>query len=206
MKIALLGATGGTGQSFINQAVANGHKIKALARTPLKLPTIHPNLETQAGNVFNIPSMISLFRGCDAVVSTFGISSIWQARKPNGLYSVGGENVLEAMKQSGVKRLVFVTSSGVEPQEDDGLFFRYVFKPIFLERMYGDMRLVEKKIHESQVDFTIVRPPYLTNGELTGAYRISSEGNFKDDKDLSRADPKRSRNGTYSPKGTRWRL
>lgn len=188
MNIALLGATGGTGLAFINQAVANGHKVKALARSPLNLPTIHPNLETKAGNVHNISSMVSLFEGCDAVVSTFGISGLWQARKPNGLYSIGGSNVIEAMKTAGVNRLIFVTSSGVEPQENDGWFFKYVFKPIFLEKMYDDMRIIEEKIRQSELDYTIVRPPYLTDGRLTENYRVSSTGNFKDDKDLSRSD------------------
>ncbi|CCH54922.1 hypothetical protein BN8_04141 [Fibrisoma limi BUZ 3] len=188
MRIALLGATGGTGLSFLEQALGNGHTIKALARTPENLTINHPNLVIQAGNVFTVSSLTSLMQDTDVVVSVFGISGIWQARKPRGLYSIGGTNVIKAMQETGHKRLLAVTSSGVEPQPNDGFFFKYIFKPLFLEKMYEDMRILEKNILTSNLDYTIVRPPYLTDGPLTGQYRISATGNFADDKDLSRAD------------------
>ncbi|MGF7216624.1 putative NADH-flavin reductase [Spirosoma lacussanchae] len=188
MKIALLGSTGGTGLAFIDQALANGHEVKALARNPLALSINSPNLEIMAGNVFNVSSLTALFQGVEVVVSAFGIAGLWQARKPGGLYSVGGGNVIEAMAKTSVQRLLVVTSSGVEPQENDNFFFRYLLKPLFLKKMYEDMAQLEKKVTSSGLAYTIVRPPYLTNGPLTGQYRVAVNRNFSDDKDLSRTD------------------
>ena len=50
------------------------------------------------------------------------------------------------------------------------------------------MKVMEKFISDSDINFTIVRPPYLTNGPLTKNYRIILNDWFIDDKDLSRAD------------------
>lgn len=188
MKIALLGATGGTGLSFMHQALARGHEIKALARNPLSIKMDHPNLQPQAGDVFKAASLVDLFKDTEIVISAFGIAGLWQARKPGGLYSIGGGNVVAAMQKVGLQRLILVTSSGVEPQENDNFFFKYVLKPIFLQAMYEDMAILEKKIISSGLNYTLVRPPYLTNGPLTGQYRTSPNKNFTDDKDLSRAD------------------
>lgn len=52
-------------------------------------------------------------RGADAVVFVAGVASVWQSRKGTTLYSVGGGNVLQAMKETGVRTLIAVTSSGV---------------------------------------------------------------------------------------------
>jgi putative NADH-flavin reductase len=188
MKISLLGATGGTGLSFIQQALAKEHQVTALARTPEALTIKHPRLTIQKGNVFDRSSLVSFMTGADVIVSTFGIAGLWQARKPGGLYSIGGGNVVEAMQQASVRRLLIVTSSGVEPQENDNFFFKYLLKPFFLEAMYQDMKILEEKVCSSTLDYAIVRPPYLTNGPLTGKYRLSRNRNFTDDKDLSRAD------------------
>ncbi len=87
MKIAILGSTGGTGIELINQGLALNYKIVAMARNPENLTVIdpHPNLEIKQGNIFNIESISNVISGCDVVISSIGISSIFKARKPNGV-------------------------------------------------------------------------------------------------------------------------
>jgi putative NADH-flavin reductase len=190
MKIAILGSTGGTGIELINQGLALNYKIVAMARNPENLTVIdpHPNLEIKQGNIFNIESISNVISGCDVVISSIGISSIFKARKPNGVYSKGTANLIEAMKATGVNQLIAISSSGVEPSPTDPFIFKKIIKPIFLDKMYEDMLVMESSLKASQLDWTIVRPPYLTNGPQTASYRISIDENFKDDKDLSRAD------------------
>ncbi|MFN7118661.1 MAG: NAD(P)-dependent oxidoreductase [Saprospiraceae bacterium] len=188
MKIAILGSTGGTGLAFIEQALAAGHTVNALARRPEAITIQHPNLKIYKGDVFDVLSLERIIRDSDTVVSSVGIASIWKARKTNGLYSQGTANIIQAMKNVGKNRLIVVSSGAVEKQPNDPWFFTYLIKPLFLNPMYDDMRLMERALRESGLNYTIVRPPYLTDKALTGKYRLSRGKNFTDDKDLSRQD------------------
>lgn len=70
----------------------------------------------------------------------------------------------------------------------DGWFYTNVLKPLFLGNMYEDMQRMENVLEASGIDYTIVRPPYLTKGPPTGAYRVQRHENFRDDKSLSRGN------------------
>jgi len=54
--------------------------------------------------------------------------------------------------------------------------------------MYADLRLMEGIVKASRTDWTIIRPPRLTNGPLTGHYRIEINGFLKNGLKISRAD------------------
>jgi len=110
------------------------------------------------------------------------------ARKVEDLYSRTTRNLLHAMQANDHRRIVVVSSSGVEPQANDNWFYVHVLKRFFLSNMYADMLRMEQLIVRSDFDYTIVRPPYLTGGALTGTYRISKGQNFTDDKTLRRQD------------------
>lgn len=186
MKIALLGVTGPTGRSLLERTLANGHDVVALARRPEAVAARASNLRVVAGDVMVPATLPAALAGCDAVVSCVGVSGLLQARKGTTLYSVGTRNLTAAMRAAGVARLVVVSSGGVEPQPNDGWFFRRVLKPFFLEPMYVDMRVMERELQASDLQWTIVRAPYLTNGAFEPAYRVSPDRPFADDRNLSR--------------------
>jgi len=189
MKIAIVGATSGTGRAFVDMAVETGHEIVALARRPDALASYGTKITVRRADVRDPASLEgALADGADVMISLFGASGLFEARKVEDLYSVGTQNVVTACKARGIRRLVSVSSSGVEPQENDPWIFRAVLKPIFLENMYKDMLRMEDAIKGSGLDWTIVRPPYLTNGPLTKRYRIKKGSAFEDDKNLSRRD------------------
>lgn len=188
LDVSVIGPTGGTGQSLVEQALEAGHTVRALARRPDAVVARGERLRVLKADVFDPASLAAAIDGTDAVVFCAGVASLWQARKPTTLYSQGIANTVAAMRERGVRRLVVVSSGGVEPQESDPWFFTYLLKPLFLKGMYADMRLMEAAVRESGLDWTIVRPPYLTKGPLTRSYRVSPDRNFEDDKDLSRHD------------------
>lgn len=185
MKIGILGATGGTGLSLLDQALAREHEVVAVARTPAKLNRSHARLTVAKGDVRSAESLVAPLTGCDAVVSCVGVTGLLEARKGTDVYSVGTRNVMQAMHQAGVRRLLVVSSGGVEPQPSDGWFYKKILKPFFLEPIYADMRIMETELRATALDWTIVRPPYLT-GPMRQDYRVSADGPFPEDKNLGR--------------------
>jgi putative NADH-flavin reductase len=94
------------------------------------------------------------------------------------------------MEKIGVRRLISLSSHGVgDTREMLPLLYKYVIVPIFLRRAFDDHEVQENYIKQSRLDWTIVRPTALTDGQRTGAYRHGvpvSEKNLKNK--ISRAD------------------
>lgn len=187
MRIVVLGATGGTGKALVEQALAADHEVVVVARRPEALGLQHPHLTVLKGDARDAASLTPAFRGAEAIVSCVGVAGLLEARKGTTLYSEGTRAICAAMADAGARRLIVVSSSGTEPQENDGWFFKNVLKPLFLEPIYKDMRVMESELRSQDLDWTIVSPPYLTGGPVNPGYRVSDRGNVPNDKDLSRA-------------------
>lgn len=189
MHVFIFGATGPTGQLVLNNLLDAGHRVTALARNPAKLAAPDsPRLQRLQGDVMNPDTYQEALRSVDAVVSLLGTGS---STKPTTIYSAGGQAILSAMRGAGVKKLITITSGGV--QDDDptiqrSFFYKYVGL-WWLRHIYADMKRWEAILSENQdIDWICVRPTYLVKGSLTGVYRVretySPEGGWK----ISRAD------------------
>jgi len=166
MKIAIFGATGGTGRQIIHQALAQSHYIQALVRDPARLPIDHPNLVVVQGDVLDPIKVESVIQGSEAVIVTLGTT----ANNPDDIVSRGTAAVVEGMKRAGVKRLIAVTSIGVGDSKDQvPLAFKMLMKTI-LKKPMEDKERQEGIIKASGMDWTIVRPGGLTDGPATGQY------------------------------------
>lgn len=105
----VLGATGGTGKHFVAQALANGHKVRALVRTPekleqLKLPTGDGNLEVVRGSITDPVNIDDLVKGVDYVVSMLGDKVLQSKEKINAAFV---KKLVPSMRQHGVKRFLY---------------------------------------------------------------------------------------------------
>ncbi len=190
MQVAIIGATGGTGRSFVEQALAANHEVTALARTPAKLQELSTRARIIQADGRDAASLKAALDGrFDAVVSIVGANGLLEARRVTDLYSVTTRNLIAAMQERQLSRLVVVSSGGVEPQPSDNWFYVHVLKRFFLGPMYKDMLAMERLLEASSFDYTIVRAPYLTGGAKPGGkYRVSVGQEFVDDKSLSRGD------------------
>ncbi|MEM9488064.1 MAG: SDR family oxidoreductase [Myxococcota bacterium] len=189
MKIGLIGATGGSGRHLVDLAMAAGHEVTALARTPSKLADVADRIQVVRADGRDLDSLQdALAARFDAVVSIVGASTLMQARKVTDLYSVTTDNLITACHATETRRLIVVSSSGVEPQPNDNWFYVHILKRFFLGPMYEDMLRMEERLEASDLDYTIVRPPYLTKGAPTEKYRVSVGTNFDDDRSLRRGD------------------
>jgi putative NADH-flavin reductase len=96
------------------------------------------------------------------------------------------------MRAVGTKRLVWVSSGGVNPRRDseDGLIFNWIIKPILGKTTYEDMRRMEQLVTNSDMDWTIVRPGRLFDAQNVSSYQLEEDA-YKVSKDslkTSRAD------------------
>jgi putative NADH-flavin reductase len=189
-NLLIIGANGGIGRQAVNQALIMGHHVTALVRNPAKLPLTHPNLKIVRADITQPLSFLNLFAGHDVIISAIGVSGGFND-PPTTLYSQGALNILREMKQSGIRRAFFISASAVETNPLLPLFVRLASKYIIqklLANMYTDLRLMEKLVKESELDWTIVRPPRLIDSQLTDKYRIAVNRFLKNGLKISRSD------------------
>jgi putative NADH-flavin reductase len=181
MHIALFGATGGTGRQVLDQALAQGHAVSALVRDPSKLAE-RTGLTLVVGDVLDQTATTRCVQGVDAVICVLGSHG---SREP--IEALGTRVILDAMRDTGVRRLIAVTSLGVgDSREQINWAFRVIMdltlKPIMMAKEEQ-----ERLIKASGLDWTIVRPGGLTDGPRTGAYRFGRDRSIKGGR-ISRAD------------------
>ena len=168
MHILVFGASGRTGQEVVRQALTSGHDVSAFVREPSKLAVQHARLRLIQGNVADAASVSAAVEGHDAVVSTLGVSV---PLKHDPAVIEGVRNIVGAMQATGVRRLIYQSFVGVtESRAAVGFVLRYV-APIPLRDEIRDHEAKEAIVRGSGTDWTIVRPPKLTNGPASGSYR-----------------------------------
>ena len=189
MKLTILGATGATGISLTSQALAAGHEVTAVVRDP------------------DPPDRAGLIPGCGPSPPTS-----WtphpsprpsRARTPSSL-TVGPRgtgpttviqdsvhSIIRAMDKTGTRRFLQISGS-IVADEGESAYMRYVIKPVarrtFLRHVCADMRHGEDEIRDSDLDWTIFRPPGLNGKPATGAYRTAIDRNLAHGFTVSRAD------------------
>jgi putative NADH-flavin reductase len=185
-KVLIVGATGGTGRSLVEQALTAGHSVTAFVRNPEKVGRHHERLRVVAGDAASgAPSLSQAMRGQDAVISTLGRG---QSFKADSLIQRSVPHLLAAMQEHGVRRLVFTSALGVAETVQQIPLMMRVFARLLLRDIYADKAAGEALIRRSELEWTIVHPVGLTNGPLTGTYRAGERLALRGFPTISRAD------------------
>jgi putative NADH-flavin reductase len=187
MKLAVFGATRGSGRHAVEQALAAGHEVVAVARRPESIALRHPALRVVQGDILDPASTAAAIAGRDAVLSTVG---------PKGpgattLFSEGVGNLINGMRLAGVRRLICISAVGVDP-ESRIAFPQSVLLPllrVLLRGVWADALRMETALGQQVgLDWTAVRAPMLTNGPRTGRFRTSLNTHVGNVRSISRAD------------------
>lgn len=187
MDLAIVGATGGTGRHLVEQALARGHRVTAVARDPAQLVQQHANLRIVRGDVLDPGTLGPALAGAEAVLCALGSPG----RAPTTVYSAGTRHILAALARDKPRRLVTVAAGAYVRDPADRPVVRLVVKPLLtrlLRGPYDDMRRMEAVVRASETDWTIVRPARLTDGPRTGRYRLAFEGAVPGGWTIARAD------------------
>jgi putative NADH-flavin reductase len=199
MKLTIFAATGGVGRQILEQAVAAGHDVTAVVRSPGKLAG-QPVRIVAADLADPDPTVLkSAVEGADAVLSGLGARSAAEA----GVAWRGTRAIVEAMQATGVRRIIVVSAApiGTVPSPDrprpprhdpgDGFFMRHLgarFARTAFRTHYADLARMEDILRGSGLDWTVSRPPKLTNKPLTGVYRTAIGRNIRGGWSIPRAD------------------
>jgi putative NADH-flavin reductase len=189
MKITVFGATGGIGGHGVRQALGAGHNVTAVVRDPARFDVSHPALEVATVPGLTDPEVLRpVLEASDAAISGVGP----RGRKDGPVASSTTRGILRAMEASGVRRFVAVSAVPVGPvPKGESFVNRRILLPFisaFARDVYVDLAEMEDEIRRSTTEWTIVRPPKLTNKPLTGKYRTIVGGNVPHGYTISRAD------------------
>jgi putative NADH-flavin reductase len=184
MKLTIFGATGA---HLVGQALAAGHEVTAVVRDPARMADRgSPRLRVAAADVMDPAAITSLVVGADAVLTAIGPRGVG----PTTVSQDSVRAIITAMQRAGATRLLTVSGSMVT---DEGLGFlmkRVVFPlvRVRLRHVCADMRGAEALVRASGLDWTIMRPPTLTDKPPRGRYRTPVDRNLPGGASLSRAD------------------
>ena len=153
MKLFVIGATGRTGREVIQQALARGHHVTAFVRSPKSITSRDDRLTVLKGNAMDEHQLSDAMRDHDAVLSTLGPREVF---KPNSLLQDSALATTRAMSRSGVKRLVVLSAAAHFP----GIPNRIA--SFILRNHMRDSLAMEEIVQASDLDWTIARPPRLT--------------------------------------------
>jgi len=174
MKIALIGATGFVGSAILKEALYRGHEVTAIVRNPDTL-TPHEKLRPMKGDVYNEDEVVRLVAGHDAVISAFNPG--WSNPDIYSQQIKGTHSIINGVKKSGVKRLLFVGGAGsleVTPgvQSVDMPGFPAEYKQGALATRDA-LNMLRK---ESGLEWSFLSPSAdLFPGQRTGKFRLGTD-------------------------------
>jgi uncharacterized protein YbjT (DUF2867 family) len=179
MNIAVLGATGGTGRLVVEQALAAGHTVTALVRSPEKLAVRNPNIHVVAGQATDPSAVARVLDRADALISTLGGGG--------SVISDSTRAIVEAAHQAGVSRVILLSSFLVERDRFNPV--TRLLTGVAMGSMIKDKKAGEKALRESNLDWTIVYASSLTNGPAGGQVAVLTEtGRWNLSHRIARAD------------------
>jgi putative NADH-flavin reductase len=181
MRLFILGATGGTGRQLIGQALARGHQVTAFVRSPEKLGARQQGLSVQQGDPRDAAALNVALSGHDAVLSALGPPG----PRRSTILRDSARSTVSAMQSAGMRRLLIVSAAILF--EDMGVLAALLRRTLLRNVVVGSGEM-EQIVAASNLEWTIVRPPRLTNAPPTGRYQIADNRFPPGKRTLSRAD------------------
>ena len=175
-RIALFGASGQTGQQFLDAALAKGYTVKALVRNPENITQKSTKLTVIKGDVLNSDDVMQTLKDTDIVVSLFGHVK----NSPEWLQTDGTNNIISSMKVCKVDKIISLSGGGLPfPSKDEPKFADKIIKTIMkivVPKILNDAVKHHEALAASGLKWIIVRGPRLNNAPKSGSYRVGWVG------------------------------
>jgi uncharacterized protein len=170
MHILIFGATGRVGSGMVAHALSDEHQVTVLVRTPEKFQIDDENLSLVQGNVLNQGDIAKAMQGIDVVISALNTDGTSTLSESMPL-------IIEAMQKEGIKRIITVGTAGILQSRVTPDLLRYQSSESKRKstRAAEEHHRVYNLLKQSTLDWTIVCPTYLPNGEAVGHYRVERD-------------------------------
>ncbi|MEU1272631.1 NAD(P)H-binding protein [Streptomyces sp. NPDC005799] len=191
--LLVLGGNGRTGSHVLTQAVARGHRVRALVRDPHTLQAPH-GVELIQGTPSNIDDLRKAAQGCAAVISALNNSRAsdnpWaKPVSPPMFMTEATRNTLAVMSEQDIRRVVVTsTQNAGDGRADLNPVFKAVVRFSTLKAGFDDHDGVDEVVRASDTDWTLVRAVLLTEGSIVTPVRAAEAGADKPGTRINRAD------------------
>lgn len=167
MNILVLGATGRVGSHIVTYALHDRHHVTVLVRTPEKIQINNENLTIIQGNVLNKDDIVRAIHGIDVVISALNTDG-------TTTLSESMPFIIEAMENEGIKRIITIGTAGILQSRATPNSLRYQSSESKQKstRAAKEHHKVYDVLKQSTLEWTIICPTYLPDGERVGNYRI----------------------------------
>jgi len=190
MKVIVFGATGGIGRLLVAGALDHGHAVTAFVRIG---QTLEPRdgLHVVQGDLFDAQSVGDAIDGHRAVFSALGAGA--RTLKADPVLSRAVPLIISGMHFHMVDRIIAVGAAGAlypagKYQPPIAVLLFAIARSTVLRHPIADQRAQERFLAASGLDYTIIRPPRLTDGPATGKYRVLPDALPSSSRRISRAD------------------
>ena len=168
MRIAVLGASAGIGLHCVRLALQKGHEVVTLSRRVVPIPDQATLIRVQGSATDGI-AVRTAVEGADAVLVTIGTKS----PLPTTMFSDSSRVLLQVLKETGSSPILLIlTGFGTGDSWSYNSFPMRILFALVLKQVYADKGVQEQLIASGYSRWEIVRPGRLTNGNMTGRYRV----------------------------------
>lgn len=170
MNILILGATGRVGSQIVKLALHDGHHVTVLVRTPEKIQITNGKLTIIQGSVLNEDDIVRSIGGIDVVISALNTDGTTTLSDSMPL-------IIEAMKREGIQRIITIGTAGILQSRSTPQSMRYQLRKSKDRsvRAAKEHHKVYTMLKQSTLEWTIVCPTYLPDGERIGKYRVDDD-------------------------------
>ncbi|WP_096440218.1 NAD(P)-dependent oxidoreductase [Alteribacter populi] len=171
MNILLFGTTGRVGSHILKLVDNSPHLFTAFVRSPEKLPSPLPsNVRIVRGDAKKKEDILEAIKGQDGVISCLSTDK-------TNLLSSFTPHLVTAMEKEMVKRIVSVGTAGILQARTEPEVYRFQSSESNRKATSAaeDHLQAFLTLKESSLDWTLICPTYLPNGEETGNIRYETD-------------------------------
>jgi putative NADH-flavin reductase len=194
MKVAIFGASGATGRLLTQRCLAANYDVTALVRVPEKFP-LRDSVQIVQGSPFDLAPVRRTIEAADVVLSALGANSL----KKEDVLERAVPQIVAAMQQTAshskpVRRIIVLGSAGALPSSLDKqpAYRRWIVENLFYKTLLkwpiASQRAQYADLSTSNLDWTMVMPPMLTNTTAHGVYRVDGDALPRNGSRISRED------------------
>jgi putative NADH-flavin reductase len=171
MQVVIFGATGSLGSYVVKEALSKGYQVRVFTRNTDKFKDKEDSmLSVFRGDVFEFAHVRNAILGANVVICCLGDGAKGMVR------AAGTRNIINAMEELGVKRLICQTTLGLgESWQNLNFFWKHIMFGLFLKKAFEDHRLQESLICDSSLEYTIVRPSAFTGQPSDPNFKVGFE-------------------------------